>query len=422
MSSKIFGKTGFGRVAGGGVALVLFAGLAACASEPGDTPGADAPGGEEQVITIWHYSALDAQLENMDVKETAFIAEHPGVRFERLYIPYNDLPNRLIAAAQTNTGPDLIFGDGANAFAFQEAGAIQPIQACVDTWSTKDDIASAAFREVDGTNYAVRLYSNLIALWYNQDLLDQLGLQPPKTVKDMEAAMVSAKDAGFSGLVFDGMPDFPGAWQSRPMMTAMGVDYPNVDAESTTAALARIQSWVDNGYSPRDVISYTQDDVFNEFLAGNYLFAVDGNWEIEHAKRDATFAYGVVPFPDDIAKSSVYVSGESGMLGAFGAAPELTCQYLGEQWFSKQGSLDSLDLVGSLPILESLATDPKIADDPLYAPFAEVAAGGISTPGGREFQLLNTLWGPAFSEVLAGGDPAVIGPRLVEQVNSELAK
>jgi ABC-type glycerol-3-phosphate transport system substrate-binding protein len=410
-------------------ALALTTAVAAIAAVTGCSSGGGggnepAEGAEEdKTITIWHYVGVDgAQVENMDAKEAAFLEDHEGVKFEQVNIPYGDLNNRLIAAAQTETGPDLIMADGANAKQLSEAGALAPMQECASSWESFDDILPAAMREVDGELYGVLPYLNLIALWYNADLLEESGVEVPTNLDELEQAMDEVVAAGHQGLVLDGTPDFPGAWTSRPLMTAQGVDFPDVEVEGVSAALARIGSWVENGWVPRDVVGYDQSAAFNEWMTGDFAFTLNGNWNITRAKEEKTFEYGVVPFPSGDSQAQVYVSGETAMLGAFGDSAQLACDYLGEQWFTPEGSLQSLEMIGSLPVLESLSSDPSIEEDPVLLAFAEAAKSGGSVPGGDQFIVLNTIWGPAYSEVLTGADPQAVGERLVAEVEAELAE
>jgi multiple sugar transport system substrate-binding protein len=195
--------------------------------------------------------------------------------------------------------------------------------------------------------------------------------------------MEAVVGTGKKGLVLDGTPDFPGAWSSRPIMTAMGVNFPDVDVESTSASLARMKSWVDKGWVPKDVVGYDQSAAFNEFLTGKFGFTLNGNWNIAAAKEQAKFKYGVVPFPSGTSQSQAYVSGETAMLGAFGNSTELACQYLGEQWFTKEGALQSLTVIGSLPVLKSLSNDPTIENDPVLSAFAAAASTGTAVPRRR---------------------------------------
>ncbi len=39
----------------------------------------------------------------------------------------------------------------------------------------------------------VQGFVNLIGLWYNKDILDELGIQPPTTFDELEADMAKAK-------------------------------------------------------------------------------------------------------------------------------------------------------------------------------------------------------------------------------------
>ena len=85
--------------------------------------------------------------------------------------------------------------------------------------------------EEDGTRYAVQGYVNLLGLWYNAEILDEIGVEPPTTLEELEGAMAKAKEAGYMGITLSGLPNSQGEWQGYPWMTAEGFTYENLDTE-----------------------------------------------------------------------------------------------------------------------------------------------------------------------------------------------
>jgi multiple sugar transport system substrate-binding protein len=368
-------------------------------------------------ITTWEYYTTNTQVANMKAEEAIYTKAHPGVKFSNVYIPYADMDNRLIAAAQTNTGPDLILAEGADAQSLVQAGTLSDMTKCVASWDNVKAITPAAYRMVGKKVYGVLPYLNLIALWYNKDILDAAGVKAPTTFAQLQTDLAAVTAKGDKGIVFAGDPNFEGAWTSRPIFTALGVNYPKVSSASMDKAFTTVSNWLKKGWVPPDVANMTQPDAMNEFLTGKYGFGINGNWTIGQVKTAAKFNYGV---PSGTSNSQVYVSGETAMIGAFAKNKAQVCDYLNSTWFSKQGSLDSFTSSGSLPVLTTLFNSPKIKNDPLVKPFAAATKTGTPSPGGKLYTFLNTVWGPAFSQLFAGGDPKSISDQLYANVKSQL--
>lgn len=383
------------RAAAVAVAGVLA--LAACTSG-GDaasdaTTDADTANGEavatdpaapalEGTVTVWHYftDAQPQQTELMDRLAELAEAAHPGMTVDNVFVPYDQMNSQLIAATGAGTGPDIVVFNGAEASTLALAGALAPLDDFWAGFADADQFPDSVIHSVNGTMYAAQGYVNLLGLWYNQDILEAIGVQPPTTMDELEAAMAAAVDAGHGGITLSGLPNSQGEFQSHPFLTDAGFSFENPTVEDLTAGLERMSSWVDEGWLPQAAVNWDQTVPFQQFLAGNFAFAVNGNWQIGPITETAEFAFGVTEIPVG-PTGGVYLGGEGVAIGAHSANPELAWAYLTASYLSVEGQLAASSIVGSLPARLDAGAHDQVQSNELLAPFAAtIAAAGAQYP------------------------------------------
>lgn len=302
-----------------------------------------------------------------------FEADHPDARVQNVYVPYDQLNSKVIAAAGAQKGPDVVVFNGAEAATLALGGALAPMD---DRWAGYADAGQfpdSVIHKINGKIYAVQGYVNLLGLWYNADLLKEIGVKPPTTLDELEAAMQSAKEAGHMGITMSGLPQSQGEWQAYPWLTSQGFTYENLDQSAMADAFGMVRGWVDKGYLSPEVVTWDQTVPFEKFLAGGVAFAENGNWQLGAAKSDAKFDYGVVPLPLGDS-GQVYLGGEGEGIGAFSDSPDLAWQYLQETFLSPEGQLVGLKGPGYIPARSDTAQDKAVTSNELLEPFAKTIA------------------------------------------------
>ena len=347
--------------------------LAACGGgTSADGGGADpsAPAGGDRTVTVWHYFSDDNQVRLMDEFAEKFEGEQDGVTVENVFVPYDQLNSKLIAAAGAKTGPDVVVFNGAEAATLALGGALAPLDEYWADFADADQVSESVVHTIDGTTYAVQGYVNLLGLWYNADLLAEIGVEPPTTMDELETAMAAAKEAGYAGITLSGLPQSQGEWQAYPWITSEGFTYDDPQADALAAGLSRVRSWVDNGWLSQEAVTWDQTVPFQQFAAGRTAFAANGNWQMGTAASDADFEYGVVPLPLS-GTGGVYLGGEGQGIGAFSDDPELAWEYLTSTYLDADGQLLPAEIVGSLPSRADAGQDEVVTGNTLLDPFAQ---------------------------------------------------
>lgn len=407
----------------GTAGLAATGALAACGSS-----GSGGGGGEDgsqggSTVTVWHYFAEDNQLELMDQYKEKFESENEGVTVENVFVPYDQINSKVVNAAGSQTGPDVVVFNGAEAAILALGGGLKAID---EEWAASEDadqFPDSVQHTIDGTLYAVQGYVNLLGLWCNMDKLNELGLEPPTTLDELEAAMAAAQEIDLAGITVSGLPQSQGEWQAYPWLSSQGFTYESPDEQALAEGFAMANGWVENGYLSKEATTWDQTVPFQQFLAGQSLFAANGNWQIALAESDATFEYAVVPLPVG-ETGQVYLGGEGQAVGAFSQNPELAWQYLTSTYYSAEGQLAAVESVGSIPAREDANQDPAVTDNALLTPFSEtVAELGATYPSAaippEAVADVQTTVGQAWSAALGGQqDPQAAAQTVMQLLES----
>jgi multiple sugar transport system substrate-binding protein len=341
--------------------------LTACGSS-----GSNSSSGASE-LTVWHYFSDTNQVKVMTDYEAKFEKAHPGTTVTNVYVPYDQLISKLTAAAGSKSGPDVVVFNGADSGTLSLAGALAPLDQKWGAFADKSQFPASVVHKTNNAVYSVQGYVNLLGLWYNADLLKEVGVTPPTTIAELEAAMEKVKAAGKQGITLSALPQSQGEWQAFPWLSASGFDYTKPDQGALTSAFTMVRGWVDKGYLTQQAVTWDQTVPFQQFAAGNVAFAENGNWQAGTAASTAKFKYGVVPLPlGDTGK--VYLGGEGEGIGAFSKNPDLAWQYLQDTYLSADGQLIAAKDVGSIPSRADAAKDPSITGNDLLKPFAETIA------------------------------------------------
>jgi multiple sugar transport system substrate-binding protein len=393
----------------------------------GCTPTSGGGSGSSKTLTVWHYFSDANQVKVMTDYKDLFEKDNAGVKVDNVYVPYDQMNSKLLSAVGAKAGPDIVVFNGADSSTLALGGALAPLDDNWKSFADKAQFPESVVHQVNGKTYAVQGYVNLLGLWYNADILKEVGIQPPTTMDELNAALTKVVAAGKGGITLSGLPQSQGEWQAYPWLSSAGFNYDKPKAADLESAFNTIKSWTDSGALTREAVTWDQTVPFQTFAAGNVAFAENGNWQIGTAKSSAKFNYGVVPLP--VGKTGqVYLGGEGEGIGAFSKNKDLAWKYLQQTYFSAAGQLIPLKVVGSIPSRLDAAQDKAVSDDPLLAAFAKSIADNGATypapavpPASVADQQLAV--GQAWSAVIGGqSSPADAAAKLISQLTPLLAK
>lgn len=385
-------------------AVPLILGMAACASAEESTGSTEEVTPEiEATLTIWHYNE-DAALQDIDPQIEQFKKLYPNVEFEVTFIPEEQFPNRIISAATSQTGPDIMWYNGAFTKTFADAGVIGDITEEWGAFEDADLFPESVLQTAGDRIYGVQSYVNLNALYFNQTILDELGLEVPGTLDELEAAMQAATEAGYRGMMLPGAPGVPGEWISKAFFTSYGVEnFADYGDPAVEDMFTRVAGWVDEGLVPKETVTLPQADAVTQFFSGDVLFYVGGNWQLT-AGADVDFDWAVAPMPaGPEGPAVVYLGGQAEALGAFPSNKALAWEFLKQTWLTKEHGTMRLGL-GSIPTRSDVLEGDV---DPNIQAFADAAANGMPlSPDTASTLAIGDLWSGVLAGQVSPGDGA----------------
>ena len=399
---------------------------AAATTAPTTAPAAAAGGQAASDVTgtlnVWHYFNTDGQKSILSVWQDMFNKQYPKVDVKYVYVEFQELSKRVIAAAGAKQGPDVLIYGGSDLVQMYKSGALKSMQPYWDKFADKDKYPDGVITRFDGQIYGVKPYVNLVALWYNKDILDELGIQPPKTFDDVTPTLAKVAAAGknYLPLAMTGQPSNQGDWTSWPWLTGYGFSYDSPDPAVAEQAFTMVAEWSNKGYIAKDSVSWGQSETFDRWVTGDVAFMQNGNWNIGSAKQNAKFTYGTAAMPSGPKDSKIFLGGEPGWIGAFTTNADVAWGYL-SQVYSKEGDIIPLKGAGSIPARADLANDPQVTGEPLLAPFVdEVKNRGTEyPPKGGDLIAAQLVVAQNWSALIAGQkSPAQAAKDMVDGIKS----
>lgn len=269
----------------------------------------------------------------MDTLIKQFNDSHPNISIKSQPEPWGTIWQQLPSLVAAGRAPDLVVINEDQVTGFIARGAISPLSQA-DLKAAGIDKArfyQPLFQTADykGVSYGVPIASNVLAMYYNKDLMAKMGVTKVPTSR---AEFISAgqkcttdkagKHPGEAGFDAANLATWgagvPTPWMGGTIAYAVLrqngvnlVDKNNNAAFNSPAAVDAVQFLVDliNKYniSPKNA---TEDSEITAFKQGKTCFNFNGNWRVEEYKS-AGVNYGVIGAPRFGTKQNATWSGSS---------------------------------------------------------------------------------------------------------------
>ncbi|PDQ34911.1 MAG: hypothetical protein B5766_09130 [Candidatus Lumbricidophila eiseniae] len=360
-----------------------------------------------KTLTVWTYYSDTGQKNALSERDAVFEKDNPGWKVNQVQVPFDQMDQKLLAAAQTGNGPDVIANNVVVDFpSLVGAGVLKDISGEWNGYADKGLFPDSSVWRSNGKVYNVMSYTNLLGLYGNMDILAQYGITTmPTTMDDMEAALAKVQAGGkYQGLAEAGAPQVEGAWLFMPWLLSAGVNYCSLSshADRVTATYRRIAAWAKNGYIPQAAATWDQATAWQKFMAGDYAFGLNGNWNLRDAKTNATFTVTTAQFPTNGGPSVVFPGGEG--LGIFAKSKnaEMAWKYLQTQWLSKDAQVRNFQTSGSVPFRSDATSDATLAQDAAALPFLKATTNVAAWPHNPKTADMQISIGKAVSATISG--------------------
>ena len=277
-------------------ALIVTMGLAACG-------GGTGPSENVTSLRVLDYYTIEPD-RTVYARMLDACGQQNGVKIEREIVPGANLIAKVLQQASSRTLPDVLMLDNPDLQQIAATGALSPISDFgLSTDGYAEGVVSASTYQ--GKVFGLQPVTNTLGLFYNETMLAQAGVTPPRTWDELKAAAAKLTSGSRYGVAFSAPANYEGTWQFLPFMWSNGGDEKNLASPEVAQAL---QLWVDlvnSGSASKSVLNWTQADVREQFQAGNAAMMVNGPWQFPVLDKTANLKYAVVPIPAPRAGATV---------------------------------------------------------------------------------------------------------------------
>ncbi|WP_055627942.1 ABC transporter substrate-binding protein [Streptomyces hirsutus] len=297
------------RAAATGAVLLSLA-LTATACGGGSTSGGS--DGSPKELTYWA-SNQGASVE-IDKKvlqpELDKFEKQTGIKVKLEVVPWSDLLNRILTAATSGQGPDVLNIGNTWSASLQATGALMPWDAkAFDRIGGKDRFVDSALGSTGAEDQhpaAVPLYSMAYALYYNKQMLADAGVDaPPATWDELVAAGKKVSKDGKWGFGMEGSNPSENIHHAFVFAQQHGADFFTADGRpdfTNDGAVTAVKQYVDLMAKDKIIApgnaEYAQNQSVSDFAKGKTAMLL---WQSASANLKsqgmADDSYGIAPVP-----------------------------------------------------------------------------------------------------------------------------
>lgn len=362
----------FAGIVAGGASLTLVA----CSG--GDPAGSGGDTTAPSTLDVWWYEADDSAMGiAWKAALDQFEAAHPDVTVNFELKSWDQLQQAGQMVLNSDSAPDLLeYPKGnATAGAVAQAGLAADLTDYASQYGWDESVAASALTVGrydangvmgSGPLYGIPSYGENVGLFYNADMLTERGIEVPKTMEELEAAMQTFVDDGVTPLAL-GAADYPivhliyelalhdadRQWVDSYQFFQGPVDFH--DANWTYAAQTTAD-WVANGYISADATGIDAENAGNGFKDGTYPFFVSGSWWYGDFASSIDFDWSAELFPGNAMNTGS--GGNIWMIPANSDAKDLAAELIDLTLSPDNQAL--LGNSGGVPV----AADPSAVTDP----------------------------------------------------------
>ncbi|MBM7808484.1 raffinose/stachyose/melibiose transport system substrate-binding protein [Geodermatophilus bullaregiensis] len=378
--------------------------------------GGDGGGGGAGTVRYLVEQLEDADELSRLEEHLADFEESSGIDVEVQQLDVDTLRTVLQTRLRSEDGPDVIsFGSGPSfGGALAEAGLLYDLTDAYEEngWEVYDFAKERV--TYDGSVYGIPGEMETIGLFYNTEVLADLGIDPPRTLDDLRAACQTLSEAGVVPMAFGDQEGWPGSHLlSMALSSAVGAEGMEAllsgerswDSPEVVDALTFWQQANENGWLGESPVSVDYDTMTAQYISGDAAMIPNGSWFINDLAIAADFESGYVPFPAPDGEGLFAAGLGSGpMVAANTDDPESAIELLDFLASEEHGqwSVETLKTIPPRPVdTGGLEVDPlltQVLDD----------VSALSEGGGQLGYNIDVLMPEAFNEAMFDGVQAVL--------------
>ncbi len=351
-----------------------------------------------------------------------FEAANPDIDIVIEDVAWDALQQRLTTDIAGGTAPDISIIGTRWLFDFVEN----------DIVASMDDYMTPEFRgrfietfmspsTVDGSVYGLPVAASARAMYYNEALLEQAGVEtPPATWDDLKAAAekVNALGDEIFGFAIQGAGNtevdaywFYSLWTHGGEIITEG-GQSGIGSPEAIAATQTYKDLIDAGLTQPGITSSDRQDIEALFKQGKVGMILTGPWlRGQLAEEAPDLNYGIAGIPEGTNKATYGVT-DSIIMFADSEVKDEAWKFLEEAAFTDKWRREFTLKEGFLPVFKSVAADPHFADDPQLKAFTDLLPYAQFAPLVSSWQEMSDTTKAALQQIYL--DEAQIEPTMTQ--------
>lgn len=348
------------------------------AEDEGETAvDTDIEGLGDVTLTVWDQEVRGGQEEQIERLNEEFEETYPNITIDRVARSADDLSDTA-RLALTDDAPDAIqISNGRpDMGAFVEADLLRDLDPYAEAYGWRDHMASSVLETVsysedgvtfgEGSIYGLPQMGEMVGVFYNQELLDDLDLDAPETWDDFDTALAEADDADEIPIQFGNVDQWPGIHEFGALQTRfvdpetirdLGYGQPGSSwtSEDNEEAAQMLVDWVEEDYFTPDFNGVDYDQAWQDFATGDGLFLIAGTWVLADiaAEMDDGAGVGFTALPGADSDDPV-ATGATGLpftIPTNAENPDAAAAYI--DFITSEDAMGVLAETGNLPVTDT---------------------------------------------------------------------
>ena len=286
------------KTIGGTLALMFVLGtLSGCAnttSAPenggvesiGDTENAESAESGKKEVTLWH-ALTDEEVDRVESYAELFNEQSQKANVKLVYTPRDEMIKKLTIGNIAGDMADMVLLDNPFNAEFAASGVLEDLTEYYNAWDENQflegPLSSATYNE---RIYGLPYCCNCIALFYNEDMMEEAGVEVPETWEELKTSARELTNDEHFGFALCGTKDEEGAFQILPFINSAGGDINSLGSQGSIEAVQLIGDMILEGSISKEIMNWSQADVEKQFVAGNCAMMINGVWQVDTIKKD----------------------------------------------------------------------------------------------------------------------------------------
>ncbi|MGZ4150302.1 MAG: extracellular solute-binding protein, partial [Actinomycetota bacterium] len=331
-------------------------------------------------LTVWDQESGKVS-KVWDQLNAEFEQKYPNVTINRVNRDFGELKTLLKLAIQGPHAPDVVEANQGwpDMGGLVKAGLLLPLDnyAKAYGWDQRvsQNVLAVSSWTPDGKQFGTgnlfgyTTMGEIVGVYYNKQMLSDLGLTVPTTMAEFEQDLAAAKQAGQVPIQFGNNDAFPGIHEYAVIQDQLSsvsdlTDFIfgsqggqlSFDTPGNLQAATTLQDWSQKGYFTPGFGGGGYDTAVANFAKGQGLFMITGNWIVANLGADnRNFGFFLMP-PAQAGGPPVATGGAGFPLAITTGSqhPDVAAAYI--DWMTSNHASDLLLPAGQIPLHTDAST------------------------------------------------------------------